>query len=563
MTLSTDTRTRMLVVDDDAEIARSVERLLSRRFQASVEIASDVQEARRHLVSQAIDVVILDYQLPDGSGLQLLNEITGKKNHPPVIMVTGQGDESVASEALRLRVSGYVVKDNRMSARLPEAVANVLNEIALNKAEERLRRSEENERALLNATLQTLVLLDRQGTVLAANETAAKRMKMEPDEITGMNFFEHTPPELARECKETMAEVFNTGAPAHFSDEYKGTYLELVIHPIAGENGEVERVALFAQDMTERRRAEDAVKKARDELEERVRERTSQLAESNRELRAEIAVRQRVEGSLKTLSAQVHGQARMLDQILSSSPDHFYLFDTRGKFIYASEPASKLLGLKQGEVEGRYWWDLGLSEKAMHPLDVMRENVVRTGEQRAGRLHLPTVSGEGEFEYILSPITGWDANVSAVLATMREVTEEELAMDDLRHRAVELEEKARLMDVLPFAIIHRDMNDGIRTWNAGAESLFGWNADEAVGKVAHELLETVFPCPPGEIDFVLLANGCWEGRLTHTSRSGDVVPVISRWTVVIDETGKPGAVLEIDEPIVQDAVSDDSDSPPD
>lgn len=537
----------MLVVDDDGDIAHSVGRLLVRRFRAAVEIAGDVHEAKEKLHEGPFDLVILDYQLPDGTGLQLLKEIAESKEHTPVIMVTGQGDESVASEALRLRASGYVVKDDRLPALLPETVSGVLNEIALKRAEEKLRQSEENERALLNAPLQALMLLDRSGIVLAANETAAAMLGLSTDELVGRNFFGLLPPELASERKKRMLEVFRTGEPARFEDERDGMYLELNIYPVFNEDGKVERVAFFAQDMTERKKAEDAIKNARDELEERVRERTAQLVETNRELRAEIEVRQRVEESLKTLSAQVHGQARMLDQILSSSPDRFYLYDARGKFMYASAPAAQLLGLKQAEIEGRYWWDLGLPDQAMRPLEIQRETVMRTGETRAGSIQIPTVAGDGDFEYILSPITNWDGKVTAVLATVREVTEEELDIDELERRTVELEEKARLMDLLPFAVMSRDMNDRIGLWNAGAERLYGYTTDEAAGKVAHELLETEFPSPPGEINFELISNGTWEGLLVNVARDGRKVAVRSRWTVELGDAGRPGAILQVDE----------------
>jgi PAS domain S-box-containing protein len=281
------------------------------------------------------------------------------------------------------------------------------------------------------------MLLDSAGKIVVANETAAKLLGMTATEAIGRNIFDHTPARLAAERKKRLLEVFLSGKHLEFEDNQEGMHFSLVVYPVFNEQGKVERAAVFTQDITERKRAERLLEKARDELEEKVRERTAQLQETNEGLRAEISVRKRIEESLKTLSAQVHGQARMLDQILSSSPDYFYLLDQRGKFIYANATAAQMLGLKQSQMEGKYWWDLGLPEDAMRPLDIHREAVLSTGEPRSGRLVLPTPKGGKAFEYTLSPIRGWDGRVDTVVATLRDITGAGTAMDQPEHRATE------------------------------------------------------------------------------------------------------------------------------
>ncbi len=531
---------RMLVVDDDPDAASSVKRLLSRKFKAFIDVAGDVTEARAKLLDGLFDIVILDYQLPDGNGIDLLREIAGVKGHPPVIMVTGHGDESTASEAFRLRAAGYVVKDGRLPAMLPEAVSGALTEVALRKAEERLRRSEETERALLNATPESLLLLDAVGAILVANETAAAKLGMSPEEAVGTSAYGVLPEELGSSRRVHIDSVFRTGEAERFEDAREGRQYYNVVYPVSGEEGVIERVAIFTQDITERKQVEEALEKARGELEERVEERTAQL-------RAEIAVRKRVEESLKTLSSQVHAQARMLEQILSSSPDYFYLLDSRGKFIYANSTAAGVLGLKQSDMEGKYWWELGLPEDSMKPLDIQREAVISSGEQRAGRIRLPAPSGLKDFDYILSPISGWGDAVSTVVATLRGISAEDLLAEELQRRLSRLEEEARLLDLLPSSIIFRDMNDRITFWNAGAERLYGWSSEEALGRFSRELLKTKFPRPPGEIGYELMDAGSWEGVLLRVARDGSRVEVSSRWTLKLDAKGQPAAVLEVDD----------------
>jgi PAS domain S-box-containing protein len=306
-------------------------------------------------------------------------------------------------------------------------------------------------------------------------------------------------------------------------------------------------LAYAARDVTSQKRAEAVLEQARDELEAMVQQRTAELLAANRELKDEILMRKRVEESLKTLSDQIHGQARMLDQILSSSPDHFFLLDGKGKFICANSTAAGVLGLDHAEMEGKYWWDLGLPEEPMKALDVQREAVLTSGEQRAGRMVLPTPGGERDFEYILSPIIGLDNEAHTVVATLRDITSEDRMREELERRIAFLEESALLIDLMPFAVIVRDMNDEIVSWNAGAEKLYGWSSDEVVGKTSHELFKTEFPTSIGEIDFELLEKGSWEGMLRKTARDGNRVDVRTRWVLRQQPQGQPAAVIEIDD----------------
>jgi PAS domain S-box-containing protein len=108
-----------------------------------------------------------------------------------------------------------------------------------------------------------------------------------------------------------------------------------------------------------------------------------------------------------------------------------------------------------------------------------------------------------------------------------------------------LAEKANVLDLTHDTIFLRDMNNVITYWNRGAQELYGWTADEAVGKTTHQLLQTVFPAPLEEIEATLLRTDRWEGELRHTKADGTSVIVASRWSVQRDERHKPIAILEL------------------
>src|SRR6476469_3238779 len=117
--------------------------------------------------------------------------------------------------------------------------------------------------------------------------------------------------------------------------------------------------------------------------------------------------------------------------------------------------------------------------------------------------------------------------------------------------ALTLREQASLLDITHDAIIARDLNDVITYWNRGAEQLYGWSREEALGKTPHELLRTVFPTPLKEIKSTLLSTDRWEGELVHTKRDGSEVVVASRWSVQRDAAGRPVAILETNNDITE------------
>jgi PAS domain S-box-containing protein len=106
-------------------------------------------------------------------------------------------------------------------------------------------------------------------------------------------------------------------------------------------------------------------------------------------------------------------------------------------------------------------------------------------------------------------------------------------------------------------IFVRNMSDVITYWNRGAQELFGWTAEEAIGKHAHQLLQTVFPMPIDAVDAELLRTGGWEGELEKIKADGTRVVVSGRWSLVRDEQERPVAILATNNDITQRKRSDE------
>ena len=112
---------------------------------------------------------------------------------------------------------------------------------------------------------------------------------------------------------------------------------------------------------------------------------------------------------------------------------------------------------------------------------------------------------------------------------------------EVEQKTVQTMEQARLLDLANDAIFVRTASDRISYWNQGAERLYGWTKQEALGRLSHELFRSRFPVPLSEIE----KTERWEGELLQVKRDGSEIMVASRWTTLRDRDGIFAGWLEI------------------
>lgn len=110
--------------------------------------------------------------------------------------------------------------------------------------------------------------------------------------------------------------------------------------------------------------------------------------------------------------------------------------------------------------------------------------------------------------------------------------------------AKDLSEKARLLDLTHDAIIVRGVDGTITYWNHGAEEMYGWSSEEALGEVSNFLFHTEYLEPLEQITAELHRTGQWTGELVHTRRDGQRITVLVRKTLDRDADGNPASVLQ-------------------
>jgi two-component system, LuxR family, sensor kinase FixL len=220
--------------------------------------------------------------------------------------------------------------------------------------------------------------------------------------------------------------------------------------------------------------------------------------------------------------------------VWSNSPD--------GSADFLNQRFRDYTGLSQEEGRGWAWMD------ALHPEDRAIEawrTALAAGEpfEKEARLR----RADGGYRWFLlrfAPLRDERGNIVEWYATSTDI-------DDLKRAEEVLRERARLLDLTHDTVFVRDMHDIITYWNRGAEELYGWKGEEAIGKLAHQLLQTRFPEQLVEITEVLLRTGRWEGELVHIKRNGTEAIVASRWSLQQDGQGRPAAILETNNDITE------------
>lgn len=154
---------KILLVDDDKVDLKAHTRYLakSKDYTFYIDEADNIDSAIYKLGGKNYDCVLLDYNMPGYSGLELLDKIREiDPNHNiPIIFLTGQGDEKTAVNAFRKGVCDYLIKDDINSDRLVDTVLKVINA-----RKEQQKKLEEDEHTKILAYIDPLTkLLNRRG----------------------------------------------------------------------------------------------------------------------------------------------------------------------------------------------------------------------------------------------------------------------------------------------------------------------------------------------------------------------------------------------------------------
>ncbi len=146
---------------------------------------------------------------------------------------------------------------------LEELVNSLTKELsACRNFQKLLQQAEQTAKALLNATTDSAILIDTKGKILAVNEIAAKRLTKDNADIIRKNIFDLLPPTLAQQRKSRIDQVFASGDPLQFEDDYAGTIFLNSLFPVFDRQGNIQHLAYFSRDITAQRQIEQELRES-------------------------------------------------------------------------------------------------------------------------------------------------------------------------------------------------------------------------------------------------------------------------------------------------------------
>ena len=229
-----------------------------------------------------------------------------------------------------------------------------------------------------------------------------------------------------------------------------------------------------------------------------------------------------------------------LDLAIASLPGTFCLFDRYGKLLRWNFNLEAVSGYSPDEI------------KEMTPLDFfveearpsVQEAIQRVLKEGASNVEGEMLSKDGRRRhYFFSGRRILVDGKPCFIGSGIDITEHQLAEKKIH-------EQANLLELARDAIFVRCLEEKIQYWNRGAEGLYGWTADEAIGgdfaKMAYEDRESF-----EEAKQILLEKGEWSGEVRRLTKLRREVIVASRWTLLRDKEGKARSILAIDTDITE------------
>ena len=246
----------------------------------------------------------------------------------------------------------------------------------------------------------------------------------------------------------------------------------------------------------------------------------------------DVTVRHTAEEQIKS------GEAR-LSAIIHSALSGVITVDEQQNIILFNPAAEEMFGCTEAEALGRPMDQfIPPRYRAAHQHHIRKfgatEIAGRKMGQREGIFGLRRNGEEFPVEASISHVEFGGKKIFTVI--LRDVTEEKKAEEELK-------QQASLLDLAPVMV--RDMDSRIVLWSRGAEKIYGYTKEEALGRISHELLQTEFPIPLWMIDRLMRTAGVWEGELRHRTRDGGSVYAASQWVLYRDAHGTPVRVLEV------------------
>ena len=261
---------KILLVEDDPDQASLIENRL-RKFNSHIEVetAFSGNDCLKKLARNHYETIILDYSLPEYDGIEVLSRIKQTGIDAPVIMVSANGSEKIAVEALKGGAHDYLVKDSGYLTLLPKAVERAIEknlmEIKLSKSERKNRELFENVldsknrlQAMFDGIEDIIYEVNKDFEIIRANRKFAELCNSQPENLIGKKCYDVY--FNCESCGDCPVKATLDSLQPHSVEKTDGVDVyDTRSYPIFNVRCKLESVAVYSKNITEKRGLEKSL----------------------------------------------------------------------------------------------------------------------------------------------------------------------------------------------------------------------------------------------------------------------------------------------------------------
>jgi len=342
-------------------------------------------------------------------------------------------------------------------------------------------------KTIFQTSLDAMLLTKPDGSILAANHTAEEMFGMSQDEIIAVGrdgliiqdeSFQAAIKERAQKGRIKAELIFKRKDGSLFRGEVTSTFFT--------DEDKISKTHSVIRDISDRQKAEES------------------LQESERKWRT----------------------------LFETLPVGVSVLDKKRNVAYHNPSLGKILGLSKDDLISKKFVNRKYVYSNMKELsfDEIPSNKA-FNEKKLVHEEIGVIKEDNSIIWTMVSATPLPFSDLSVIIVTSDITARKNVEEDLKRHAA-------LLDVSYEAIFSWNFEDGILSWNQGAETLYGYNKEESIGSNSHNLLKTKFPMDLNEFIEKLKKDKIWSGELVHTRKDGRRIIVESRLQLIKENSGE-------------------------
>lgn len=420
---------RILLVDDDPIDCLAIHREVNHgEYPYQVTEMSDIRSALEAIREMNFDLALVDFNLPDGTGFDLLKKAGGL----PCIFITGTDDVTTAVEIMKAGAYDFLVKDKER--RYLKLLPTIINK-AIDK--KHVQQQIDLQTQMVNCIEEMVLVFNKDKNITFANESAIKNLASINNDLLS------TDEGLSEEAEKkqplfSLKEWLLSQAVRETGDNSSDNDIELVnndgknfwtswtVNEVTSNQG----IICVGVDITNRRQNEERLRQYQTELEKRVLERTEQLSQFVEKLEEEMTEN-------KLAQEKISYQANLLQNISEAiiSTDNLFVIESWNK------AAQAIYGWSEREVIGRSLPDLLKGHFSSELTEKIRDGILKAGKWYGEVVFARKDGSTVDIFASVSKVSNYDGEMIGVIFITRDISERKLVEKNLRLLNMELEKR--------------------------------------------------------------------------------------------------------------------------